>query len=267
MQLIYEGKTERSTPRYNFPNNFSQSANPKHFSNTNKSLKLIDEIIVPHIQFERTKLQLQIDHPALLIIDVFSEQMAPAVLQKLRENYIFLVRVPPNMTNLFQPLDLTVNSVAKAFMKRRFTEWCSQEIWKELESGKELSDIDIKLTLTILKPLHASWLTDLYDYLTSQKGAEIIFNGQQSSGITEAIVKGTKDLKNRDPFVSVYYLEHDDTIECLQDYKSLQASEESIANFVTQKEVLAAEESDDEWEYDGATNIFEKLDNEIKSDE
>ena len=125
MQLIYGGKTERSIPRYNFPNNFSQIANPKLFSYTNKSLKLIDGIIVPHIQFERTKLQLQIDHPALLIIDVFSEQMTPAVLQKLRENCIFLVRVPPNMTNLFQPLDLTVNSVAKAFMKRRFTEWYS----------------------------------------------------------------------------------------------------------------------------------------------
>ena len=71
--------------------------------------------------------------------------MTPAVLQKLRENYVFLVRVPPNMTNLFQPLDLTVNSAAKAFIKRYFTEWYSQEIWKELESGKELNDIDISL--------------------------------------------------------------------------------------------------------------------------
>ena len=95
-------------------------------------------------------------------------------------------------------------------MKRRFIEWYSQEIWKELESGKELNDIDIKLTLTILKPLHASWLTDLYDYLISQKGAEIIFNGWQSSGITEAIVKDTKDLKNLDLFVSVDPLEHDE---------------------------------------------------------
>ena len=77
------------------------SANPKHFNNTNESLKLIDEIIVPHIQSERTKLQLQTDHTALLIIYVFSGQMTPVVLQKLRENYIFLVRVPPNMTNLF----------------------------------------------------------------------------------------------------------------------------------------------------------------------
>ena len=99
MQLIYGGKTEQSIPRYNFPKNFSPSANPKHFRNTNESLKLIDEIIVPHIHSERPKLQLQIDHPELLITDVFSGQMAPAVLQKLRENYIFLVRNPPNVKN------------------------------------------------------------------------------------------------------------------------------------------------------------------------
>ena len=102
----------------------------------------------------------------MLIIDLFSGQATPVVLQKLREIYIFLVRIPLNMTNLFQPPDLTVNGAAKAFMKRRFTEWHSREIWKELESRKELNDIDIKLTLTILKPLHASWLTDLHDYLT-----------------------------------------------------------------------------------------------------
>ena len=56
-------------------------------------------------------------------------------------------------------------------------------------------------------------------------------------------------------------------IESLQDYNSLQASEESLAQFVTQKEVLAIEESDDEWEYDGTTNIFEILDDEINNKE
>ena len=119
-------------------------------------------------------------------------------------------------------------------MKQRFTEWYSQEIWKELESRKALNDVHIKLTLTILKPLHVSWVIDLYDYLTSQKGAEIIFNGWQSSDITEAIVKGTKDLQNLDLFVSAYPLELDDTIDCLQDYYSL-PPEESIWHFVTQK--------------------------------
>ena len=77
MQLIYREKTELSIPRYNFPKNFSLSANRKHFSNTNESLKFIYEIIVSHIQSE---FQLQIDQPALLIIDVFSGQITPAVL-------------------------------------------------------------------------------------------------------------------------------------------------------------------------------------------
>ena len=79
--------------------------------------------------------------------------MTPTVLLKLQENYIFLVGVPPNMTKLFQPMDLTVNGVAKAFMKRCFTDWYSQKIWIELESEKELNDIDIKFTLTTLNSL------------------------------------------------------------------------------------------------------------------
>ena len=50
-------------------------------------------------------------------------------------------------------------------------------------------------------------------------------------------------------------------------YNSLNTSEESIANFITQKEVLATEESDDEWKYDGATIIFEILDDVINNEE
>ena len=34
MQLIYRAKTDQSIPRVVFPNGFSLSANPKHFSNT-----------------------------------------------------------------------------------------------------------------------------------------------------------------------------------------------------------------------------------------
>ena len=113
VQLICGRKTKRSIPIYKPLKNFSLSANPNHFSNTYESLKLIDEIIVPHIQSERTKLQLQIDHPALLIIDVFSGQMTPDVLHKLRKNYIFLVCVLLNLTNLFQSHDLTVSALLK----------------------------------------------------------------------------------------------------------------------------------------------------------
>ena len=52
MQLIYSGKTERCYPRFNFPDSFSLSCNPKHFSNTHESLKLLDEMVIPYLEAE-----------------------------------------------------------------------------------------------------------------------------------------------------------------------------------------------------------------------
>ena len=113
MQLIYGGKTERSFPKVKFPDSFSLSANEKHFSNTQESLKLIEEIITPYVEKERVMLDLGKDQPALLIIDVFSGQMTDPVIQKLKENHIKVTRVPLNMMNLFQPLDITVMVMQK----------------------------------------------------------------------------------------------------------------------------------------------------------
>ena len=57
--------------RINFPQYFSLSANTKHFSNTQESLKLLNEIIIPYVEKERDKLNLDKKQPALLIIDDF----------------------------------------------------------------------------------------------------------------------------------------------------------------------------------------------------
>ena len=86
MQLIYGGKTLQSLPRFEFPKSFSLSANEKHFSNTTESLKLLDEIIIPYVISERERQQLDINHRALLLMDVFRGQMTEPVLKKLREN-------------------------------------------------------------------------------------------------------------------------------------------------------------------------------------
>ena len=46
MQLIYGGKTNQRLPRFKFPESFSLSVNPKHYSNTLESIKIIDEVII-----------------------------------------------------------------------------------------------------------------------------------------------------------------------------------------------------------------------------
>ena len=92
--------------------------NPKHFSNTAEAFKIIDEIIVPYLMNE---LHLPQDHPSLLIMDVFRGQMTEKVLEKLKCNKIFLVRVPANMTHIFQLLDLTFNGHFEQYMKEKFS--------------------------------------------------------------------------------------------------------------------------------------------------
>ena len=89
MQLIYQGTTVQSLPRFDFPNSFSLGMNPKHFSNTAEALKIIDEIIVLYLRKikKRNELHFPQDHPSLLIINVFHAQMTKKVLDfKSRSN-------------------------------------------------------------------------------------------------------------------------------------------------------------------------------------
>ena len=55
MQLIYSGKTKQSLPRYKFPESLSLSVNPKHFSNSEEPIKIIEEIVLPYVEKERQK--------------------------------------------------------------------------------------------------------------------------------------------------------------------------------------------------------------------
>ena len=38
-----------------------------------------------------------------------------------------------------------------------------------------------------MKPLHAKWIMDLYNELTSEKGKEIVLSGWRASGILDAV--------------------------------------------------------------------------------
>ena len=107
MELIYGGKTARSFLRFRFPDSFSLSANPKHFSNTEESLKLLDEIVIPYVESERRRLDLEQKQHALIILDIFRGQMIQQVINTLQGDSILIVRVPTNMAHIFQPLDLS----------------------------------------------------------------------------------------------------------------------------------------------------------------
>ena len=199
MQLIYKGKTNQSLPKIDFPDNFSLSANPTHYSNEVEALKFIDEIILPYVQTQREKLGCE-DQTDLLIFDVFRGQTTDKVFKVLEDNHILVTKIPANMTHLFQPLDLTVNKAAKDFTKQKFSDWFTSQINTGLDNGRELDDIEIDYRLSVLKPLHAKWLISFYNYMTTTKGQEVISNGWKRSGIFDAISLGSTTLPPLDPF-------------------------------------------------------------------
>ena len=212
IQLIYGGKTKQSLPRYKFPESFSLSVNPKHFSNTEESIKIIKEIVVPYVEKERKKLDNQ-GQAALLILDVFRGQMTSEVTNLLKSFNIFFATVPNNMTHLFQPLDLTVNGHCKSFMKKKFAEWFAQQFDKQLTLGKKVEDIEMKFHLTEIKPIHAKWITEFYNHMSTEEGLNIVMNGWKRSGILDAIANGYSALPSIDPFQSIAPLQTDDDRE------------------------------------------------------
>ena len=71
MQLIYGSKTKQSLLKVKFRDSFSLNVNEKHFSNTNESFKLIEDIVTLYAEKERDKLGLSDNQSAPVIFDVF----------------------------------------------------------------------------------------------------------------------------------------------------------------------------------------------------
>ena len=202
MQLIYGGKTSKSLPRAKFPESFCLSVNEKHYSNEKESLKFFKEVIIPHLERERERLNLP-NQRGLIVMDVFRGQVTDNVLGYLDEHLVLHEKVPANMMHYLQPLDLTVNGASKQFTKKKFGEWYAQQIIEALDKGIPLNDIKIELELSILKQLHARRIVELCDYLTSREGRLIALNGWRRAGILDVIEKagnGKVELEPLDPF-------------------------------------------------------------------
>lgn len=205
VQLLYQGKTNRCHPKFSFPDNFDVWHTPNHWANEDTTIRFIKHIILPYIQGVRTKNNTP-NQAALVIFDVFKGHMGEGVHNLLEENKIFHVVVPNNCTDLFQPLDLSVNKPFKDKLRRGFSEWYSQEVAKHLSNGCRADDIHIDMRMSIVKELSCKWIMCAYDHIRSS--SEIVQNGFKKAGITSAVENGvelseyTPVVATEDPFNS-----------------------------------------------------------------
>ena len=156
IQLIYTATTRRSLPKYGFPVSFSVRFTKNHLSNTDTSIELFDETIFPYLQQVKEEKGLPQEQHLLVTMDTFKGQDNVILKEFCSKSRCEIVIVPHNLTNKFQPLDLTVNKAAKAFFQNQYNDWFSDQVAQPLKSGNDQTDVKVSSKLSDLKPLHAS---------------------------------------------------------------------------------------------------------------
>ena len=106
---------------------------------------------------------------SLVIMDIFRSQDKDVLEELCAKNFCELVILPHNLTNKFQPLDISVSKADKYFISEKHNTWMVNEVSNQLKRGISLCDANIALQLEIIKPLHAKWIVELYTHMQKEQ--------------------------------------------------------------------------------------------------
>ena len=181
-QIVYTGKTQRCHPRFQFPEGWHVTHTPNHWSNEATTLEFINEVLDPYFIAQREALDLEPDHRALVLLDVFAAHRTQAVKDLFWKKNISIVYVPASCTGELQPLDVSGNGSFKQYLKDLFIDFYGKKVAEQREAGTN-NVIDMKLST--LKPLHANWVVQAWSKLKTKPELSII--GWRKTGLLEAV--------------------------------------------------------------------------------
>ena len=134
----------------------------KYYSNKHETCNFIEQILNPYINNVREQESLPVIQKSLVIMDVFTGKMATVILDLYEESNI-VVCTPEKM---IKPLELRVHGYAKRLTRRKFKNWYSSQISKQLDEDKPLHGINDPLQLSLLTPIHTERMVKLYNQMT-----------------------------------------------------------------------------------------------------
>ena len=164
----------------------------------------MEQILVPYFTKKRRDLGLTADQKGLLIFDVFTEQMTYDVKEVTEKHSFIVVNVPGNMTKYYQVLNLIVNKYAKAFTRKTFNERYAKEIHCQLDAEIPLEEVDVKLRLSVMKPVHVHWMVELYNHMVTGESKKNTESRWRAAGIQDPVKLGLKNLSTVDSFSDIY---------------------------------------------------------------
>ena len=122
---------------------------------------------------------------SLIFMDTFKGRDNDVILGLCVKHRCQVLIVPHNLKNKFQPLDITVNKLAKSFISNKCNEWFSNQISQRPEKGIQPKDIKVSFGLIELKVMHSKWVLELYNHLCYQN--EIIIHAFKAARMTESV--------------------------------------------------------------------------------
>ena len=143
-------------------------------------------------------------------------------------------------------------------MKKKINEWYIIQVWQQLDEVKEIEQFEFKLTLSTLNPIHAKWLVDSYNHMTTPEGKHFISSGWSPAVITNALKNGETCLEPLDLFPDIGPLVSELTVE-QDDSNKLQIDKGLIQHLSPEDE---KDSWDSEWEFEGG-NVFDVIAQEL----
>ena len=83
IQLVYQGKMTKCLPSFDFPPSWDITFSDNHWSNEQAMLSYFEKVIFPYLRKKKAELQLEADHPALLLFNNFKAQCTEDILKLL----------------------------------------------------------------------------------------------------------------------------------------------------------------------------------------
>lgn len=106
LQVVYQGKTPRCLPKFDFLSNWHVTFTPNYWCNEEMTEEYIKMVIIPYFEQTKLKLKLAADALGLVLLDNFNGQCTDKIFQLLEKNNINAVIIPANCTDRLQLLDV-----------------------------------------------------------------------------------------------------------------------------------------------------------------
>lgn len=183
LQLIFEGKTERSLPAATAASlaarvDITHSSN--HWSSQQTMQRYVTHVIMPHVGRMIELHELATDAHVVLLLDAWAVHKSAEFRTWIAAEHprIHLVYVPANCTSKLQLADVALQRPFKNGVTQLFNHWAAQRVAEQIRAN-EVGGIAELLTMKRLKPLVVEWCCSSWRDLRERK--QLILDGWERS--------------------------------------------------------------------------------------